>query len=77
MEKWEKDNRWNMVKENIKKVKGRRARVNHYSLGKTEVRVSEGRQRTEKTRKKGEYEGSGQKLSGKHNLQERRRELMA
>lgn len=43
MEKWEKDNRWNMVKENIKKVKGRRARVNHYSLGKTEVRVSEGR----------------------------------
>lgn len=60
MEKWEKDNRWKMVRENIKKVKGRRDRGNHYSLGKREVRVSEGRWRIDKTGRKGE--GSGQKL---------------
>lgn len=52
MEKWEKDNRWKMVRENIKKVKGRRDRINHYSLGNREVRVRAGRWRTEKTGKK-------------------------
>lgn len=44
MEKWGKGNRWKTVRENIKKVKGRRHRINHYSLGNIrEARVNEGR----------------------------------
>lgn len=52
METWEKDNRWKMVTENIKKVERRRDRINHYSPVNREVRVSEGRWTTEKTGKK-------------------------
>lgn len=44
MEKGEKDNRWKMVRENIKKSEGRRDRINQSSLGNREVRsVKEGR----------------------------------
>lgn len=43
MEEGEKDSRWKMVRENIKKMDGRRDRINQSSPGNRKVSISEER----------------------------------